>query len=75
MAKGCSHCGERSCGDDWHTRTLYKKERNVGDRLKVVLLQIYDFVDLDNLQKSEIKALINNLVDEHIHEEDLHEGD
>ncbi len=65
----CSKCSN-SCGDDFKTRTKYKEETNVGDRLKVVLLQIYDFIDIDNLQKSEIKALLNNLVDEHIEETD-----
>jgi hypothetical protein len=68
----CSKCSD-SCGDDFKTRSKYKEEKNVGDRLKVVLLQVYDMSSVDNLQVSEIKALINNLIDEHIHEVDLME--
>lgn len=65
----CSKCSD-SCGDDFKTRTKYKEEKNLGDRLKVVLLQVYDMIDTDNLQKAEIKSLLNCLVDEHVHEED-----
>lgn len=65
----CSKCND-SCGDDLKTRTKYKEEKNAGDRLKVILLQVYDLSSVDNLQKSEIKALISNLVDEHIEEID-----
>ena len=65
----CSNCSE-SCGDDYKTKTKYKEEKNVGDRLKVVLLQVYDMSAIDNLQVSEIKALFSNLIDEHIEEED-----
>ena len=56
-------------GDDLNTRTRYiGPEFNVGDGLKVILLQIYDMVELDNLQVAEIKALVNNLIDEHVDE-------
>lgn len=67
----CPVCKESSCGDDFHTKTMYEKEARCGDRLKVILLQIYDLVEADNLQTSEIKALLNNLIDEHIDEEEL----
>lgn len=66
----CPKCGKSSCGDDSHTKTKYKKEVRCGDRLKVILLQVYDMISEDNLQKSEIKALINNLIDEHMEEDD-----
>lgn len=66
MAK-CSSCS-CSCGDDHKTNTEYKEEKNVGDRLKVVLLQAYDMSSIDNLQIYEIKALFNALIDEHIEE-------
>jgi hypothetical protein len=67
----CSKCSA-TCGDDFKTKTKYKTENNAGDRLKVILLQVYDMVTYDNLQKAEIKSLINCLVDEHIdeHEEE-----
>ncbi len=65
----CSKCSD-NCGHDHKTLTKYKEERNVGDRQKVILLQIYDMVSIDNLQKAEIKALLNVLVDEHILEID-----
>lgn len=65
----CSKCSD-SCGDDYKTRTKYKEEKNVGDRLKVILLQVYDMSDVDNLQIYEIKSLINSLIDEHIEEFD-----
>jgi hypothetical protein len=65
----CSKCSE-NCGDDLKTETKYREEKNFGNRTKVILLQIYDMVDIDNLQKSEIKALLNNLIDEHIEETD-----
>lgn len=68
----CSKCST-SCGDDFKTKTKYKEEKNLGDRLKVILLQCYDAAFIDNLQISEIKALINNLIDEHIEEDDEHE--
>lgn len=63
----CSKCSD-SCGDDYKTKTKYKEEKNVGDRLKVILLQVYDMSQVDNLQISEMKALINNLIEEHIDE-------
>lgn len=66
MAK-CSGCSD-SCGDDYKTNTKYKEEKNVGDRLKVCLLQIYDMSGIDSLQISEIKVLLGNLIDEHIEE-------
>lgn len=59
-----------SNGDDNETRSIHLQEKNVGDRLKNVLKNVYDMVDKDNLQKAEIKALISNLVDEHIDEFD-----
>lgn len=58
-------------GDDYATRTKYAREKNIGDRMKVILLQIYDMVDQDNLQIHEIKSLLNATVDEHIEEEDM----
>ena len=66
----CPVCKDTSCGDDYHTMTKYKRERRCGDRLKVILLQIYDMSDVDNLQTYEIKGLINGLIDEHIIEEE-----
>ena len=65
----CSNCSD-SCGDDYKTNTRYAEEHNVGDRLKVILLQVYDMSDVDNLQIYEIKSLINVLIDEHIEETD-----
>lgn len=65
----CTNCGD-SCGDDYKTKTKYKQEKNVGDRLKVLLLQVYDMSNVDNLQVYEIKSLFNSLVDEHIEEYD-----
>jgi len=65
----CSKCSD-SCGDDFETETTYKEEKNVGDRLKNILLQVYDMSSIDNLQISEIKALISNLIDDHIEEDD-----
>jgi len=65
----CSKCSD-SCGDDLKTRSTYKEEKNTGDRLKVILLQVYDMSDTDNLQIYEIKALIDSLIDEHIEEHD-----
>lgn len=62
----CKVCKVPSCGNDKHTNTKYKLERNVGDRLKVILLQVYDMIDQDNLQKYEIISLLNALVEEHI---------
>jgi hypothetical protein len=68
----CSKCND-SCGDDHKTRTKYREEKNAGDRGKVILLQIYDWVHVDNLQVAEVKALLNTLVDEHIQEVDHNE--
>jgi hypothetical protein len=65
----CSKCSN-SCGDDFKTKTKYAEEDNLGDCLKVVLLQVYDMLEVHNLQKSEIKILLKNLVDEHIEEFD-----
>jgi len=63
----CPICKAISCGDDTHTINVYTgPERVIGDRMKVILLQVYDCIDYDNLQKYEIKALINALIDEHI---------
>lgn len=72
----CPVCGASSCGDDYHTITGYiAPERALGDRMKVCLLQIYDCLTYDNLQKAEIKALLINLVDEHIVEKDEATGE
>jgi hypothetical protein len=60
----------RSCGDDYNTRTTYVSEANVGDTTKILLLCVYDMVEKFNMQKSEVKALFNNVVDEHITEVD-----
>ena len=58
-------------GNDHNTRSKYVgPEYNVGDSLKVILLQVYDMSEKDNLQVYEIKALINALIDEHIEELD-----
>ena len=65
----CPKCSD-SCGDDYKTKTKYAEEKNVGDRLKVILLQVYDMSDVDNLQIYEIKSLISALIDEHIEETD-----
>lgn len=61
----------KSCGNDFNTRTTYVTEANVGDTTKVLLLCIYDLVLKFNLQKAEVKALFNVTVDEHINEVDL----
>lgn len=66
----CSKCSD-ACGDDYKTLTAYAEERNVGDRLKVILLQLNDMVDVDNLQIAEMKALVLNLIDEHFEEDDM----
>lgn len=67
----CPVCRAPSCGDDYHTRTKYLgPEVALGDRMKVVLLQVYDAVEIDAMQVYEIKALINALIDEHIIETD-----
>ena len=65
----CSKCSDY-CGDDYKTKTKYKEEKNLGDRTKVILLQIFDMIEIDNLQKAEIKALMNVLIDEHMEEFD-----
>lgn len=58
-------------GDDFNTRTKYAgPEVNIGDSMKVILREIYDMIERDNLQKHEIKALLNATVDEHIVEID-----
>jgi hypothetical protein len=65
----CPVCGESSCGDDYHTVTKYQgPEMAIGDRIKVIMLQVSDASELDNLQPYEIKALINALIDEHLEE-------
>lgn len=67
----CSACS-KSCGDDFKTRTKYAgPEDNAGDALKVILSQCYDLSSEFNLQISEMKALLNNLIDEHFCEVDL----
>lgn len=65
----CSKCSD-ACGDDHKTLTVYTEEKNVGDRMKVILLQLNDMADVDNLQIAEMKALVNSLIDEHFYEED-----
>lgn len=70
----CPVCKASSCGDDYHTITKYKgPERSAGDRLKVIMLQVFDLSDIDNLQVYEIEALISALIKEHITEVDLNE--
>lgn len=66
----CRDCSA-SCGVDHKTRTQYREERNLGDRTKVILLQVYDMITIDNLQAAEIKALLAVLVDEHVEETDV----
>ena len=66
----CPVCKATNCGDDYHTLTSYRREKRIGDRLKVILLQVNDMVDIDNLQVYEIKALIGALIDEHVSEQD-----
>lgn len=67
----CPVCKEDSCGRDNHTKTKYTgPEVAIGDRLKVILREVYDMVDYDNLQAYEIKALLIGLVDEHVEETD-----
>ena len=55
-------------GIDQHTRTKYETEYTINDSLKVILLQVYDILECEGLQKAEIKTLLNCLVDEHIEE-------
>ena len=57
---------DRSCGDDYNTRTTYVTESNVGDTSKILLLCIYDLSEKFNLQKAEIMALFKAVLDEHI---------
>jgi len=66
----CPTCGANSCGDDNHTRTKYKTEQAAGDRMKVILLQLNDLINIDNLQIYELKALVTALIDEHFEEQD-----
>lgn len=67
----CPVCKEHSCGIDEHTRTKYQTEKSAGDRMKVILLQLNDLIDIDNLQIYELKALVNSLIDEHFTEEEV----
>jgi len=70
----CPVCKADSCGDDLHTVTKYLgPEKAAGDRMKVIMMQVFDMSDYDNLQKYEMKALICALIDEHIIEEDLND--
>lgn len=56
-------------GDDYNTRTKYAgAEHCLGDSLKVILLQVYDILEYEGLQKYEIQSLLNALVDEHVYE-------
>lgn len=65
----CPVCKAATCGDDSHTVTKYKgPEKATGDRMKVILLQVFDLLEYDNLQVAEIKALVNTVIDEHIGE-------
>lgn len=58
-------------GDDYDTNTPYLgPEYCVGDGLKVILLQIYDMVELDGMQVYEIMALLDALVKTHVVEYD-----
>lgn len=67
----CPVCKASSCGDDYHTITKYKgPEKAAGDRMKVIMLQVFDLISIDNLQAYEAKALISALIDEHIKEID-----
>lgn len=61
-------------GDDYKTKTIHVTENNVGDRTKNILKNVFDMIDFDNLQKSEIKAILDNLVDEHVEEIDEFEN-
>lgn len=70
MKKSCKDCLSGNCGIDQHTFTKYKMESCAGNRLKVILLQIYDLSSEDGLQIAEIKSLLNTLVDEHFTEID-----
>lgn len=63
----CLTCGDGVCGDDYHTVTKYiAPEIAVGDRMKVILLQIFDMVEYDNLQIHEIRALLIATLNEHV---------
>lgn len=67
----CPVCKATSCGDDLHTLTKYSgPEKALGDRMKVILLQCFDAVEIDNLQKHEILGLIKASLDEHVQEFD-----
>lgn len=66
----CKTCRSTSCGVDTHTVTKYRgPESAIGDIMKVILLQLYDMIDIHNLQKHEVMGLIKASLDEHIHEE------
>jgi hypothetical protein len=65
----CSKCSD-ACGDDYKTLTKYAEEKNIGDRMKVILLQLNDIVEVDNLQISEMTALVMDLIKQHYDEED-----
>jgi hypothetical protein len=55
----CPKCDKSSCGDDSHTMTEYlAPELRAGDCLKVILLQVYDLMEIHNFQVYEIKALM-----------------
>lgn len=64
----CPTCKLQNCGDDFHTLSKVEIEPNVGTIGKCLLLYIYQLVELHGLQKSEVVALFQNLVDEHIQE-------
>lgn len=72
MTTKCPVCKQVSCGDDYHTVTQYAgPEKRSGDRLKVVLLQIFDMLEIDNFQKADIKALLEQLIEEHVEEAEI----
>lgn len=63
----CKTCKSASCGVDSHTVTKYKgPEAVIGDVMKVILLQMYDMIEVHNLQKHEVLGLIKASLDEHI---------
>lgn len=67
----CPVCNSSSCGHDLHTITKYKgPEKAVGDVMKVILLQIFDLIEIHNLQKHEILGLVKASLDEHVNETD-----
>ena len=62
----CPVCNKQSCGHDDHTKSTIKRERNVGDRNKIILKIFYDYSFVDNLQKEEVFGMLSALWDGHI---------